>query len=97
MKLPNIERTHEAGGKVLGGADLAVDLHQALLDNLQHLGSGQGILEAVAQQDGERQALSALVRASAWLGGLQKAARVSASQQPNAVFTPFTTTLSRSR
>jgi hypothetical protein len=45
------ERTHEPGGVGLVGADLVVDLDEALLDDERNLTAGQGVLEAVADED----------------------------------------------
>ena len=41
-------RTHETGGVGRVGANLAIDLDQALHDNRRDFTAGQSILEAVA-------------------------------------------------
>lgn len=57
--------THEAGGVGRVGAHLAVHLDEALLHDLEHLIAGERVLEPVAQEDDERQALAQPVRARA--------------------------------
>lgn len=59
------ELTHESGG--VGGvcADLAVHLDEALLHDLEHLVTGERVLEPVPQEDDQRQALAQPVRARA--------------------------------
>ena len=47
------ERTHEARGVGVVGANLVVDLDQALHDNLGYFCAVQRILQSVAQEDGE--------------------------------------------
>lgn len=53
--------THESSGEVGVGADLAVNLDQALHHDLCDLGVGQGVLQAVAQEDHQGQRLTQLV------------------------------------
>lgn len=53
--------THEPSRVGDVGADLAVDLDEPLHADLLHLISGQGVLEAVPQEDDEGQALPQLV------------------------------------
>eukprot|EP00964_Phaeocystis_antarctica_P124959 scaffold88602_cov64-Phaeocystis_antarctica.AAC.1 len=53
---------HEASGVGGIGARLAIDLHQTLHEDVLDLLAGQCILQPVAQQDDERQALTQLVR-----------------------------------
>lgn len=61
---------HEASGVGLVGADLAVDLDQALLQDGLGLAVVQGILEAVADEDDEGHAVAQLVRTGRGLGGV---------------------------
>ena len=62
--------THEASGEVGVSADLAVDQDLALDDDQASLTTGQRVVETVAQQDDQGQALTRLVRASRRLGRL---------------------------
>ena len=66
-------RTHETSGVGRVGPDLAIDLDQALHDDGQNLLSGQGILETVAEEDGEREGLAQLVRTGRGAGGVSAA------------------------
>ena len=66
--LLELDDVHEAGGVVEVGADLAVDLDAALHADLHALLAGQGVLEAVAEDDGDGEALTHLVRASGGAG-----------------------------
>lgn len=61
---------HEASGVCLVGADLAVDLDQALLQDGLGLAVVQGILEAVADEDNQGHAVAQLVRTGRGLGGV---------------------------
>jgi hypothetical protein len=61
---------HEAGGVGDIGADLAVNLDEALHKDGPCLAEVQGILEAVADEDNEGKALSLLVRTGGGLGGV---------------------------
>lgn len=61
---------HEAGGVGHVGADLAVDLDEALHEDGAGLAVVEGILEAVADEDDEGQALALLVRTRGGLGGV---------------------------
>lgn len=63
-----LPRTHEAGGEVELRADLAVHLHELLHDDHQRLLARERILEPVAQDDRQRQALALLVGARRGLG-----------------------------
>jgi len=54
---------HEATGEVGIGANLAVDFDETLHQDLLYLLFGQGVLETVAQNQNERQALTQLVGA----------------------------------
>ena len=64
------KRTHEAGG--VGGVspDLAIDLDQALHDDRSHLLARQSVLEAVAEENGERKGFAELVRTRRGARGL---------------------------
>lgn len=62
---------HEAEGEGVVGADLAVDLDQALLDDGRDLAAGEGELQAVAQEDRHREALAELVGSGRGAGGLE--------------------------
>ena len=66
--LLELDDVHEAGGVVEVGADLAVDLDAALHADLHALLAGQGVLEAVAEDDGDGEALAHLVGASGGAG-----------------------------
>ena len=55
------ERTHEARGVGVVGANLVVDLDQALHDDRRDLTTSERILQAVAQEDVERQGLAELM------------------------------------
>lgn len=66
--LLDADDVHEARWVGHVGADLVVDLDQALLKNSASLTEVERILEAVAQEDDERQALAGLVRAGGGLG-----------------------------
>lgn len=70
---------HEAGGVSRVGADLAVNLDKALHQDGLGLAAIEGVLEAVADEDDERQALALLVRTGRGLGGVGAAELV---QQP---------------
>lgn len=61
---------HETGGVGGVGADLAVDLDEALHEDGPRLAVVQGILQAVADEDDEGKALSLLVRTGRGLGGV---------------------------
>jgi hypothetical protein len=65
------ECTHQASwvGKV--GASLSVNQDLALLQDPLGVGVGQGILQAVADEDDQRQALTQLVGTSRWAWGLK--------------------------
>ena len=63
--------THETRGVGRVSPDLAVDLNQALHDNRQNLLAGQGILEAVAEEDGEGKRFAELVGAGGWTRSLR--------------------------
>ena len=64
------ERTHEDSG--VGGVspDLAVDLDHALHDDRGHLLAGQSVLEALAEEDGERKGFMEVVRTGRGARGL---------------------------
>lgn len=66
--LLNGDDVHEARGVGHVGADLVVDLDEALLQDSTGLAEVEGVLEAVAQENDERQALAGLVRAGGGLG-----------------------------
>ena len=65
-------------------AHLAVHLHQPLHEDAGHLLAGQRVLQAVAQQQDERQALARLVRAGAGLGRLRSGGGGRATQHASA-------------
>lgn len=62
-RLGQLNDVHEARREVGVHTDLAVDLDLLLHADHGHLLLGQGVLETVAQDDDERQALAELVRA----------------------------------
>lgn len=68
-RLLELDDVHEAGGVVEVGPDLAVDLDAALHADLHALLAGQGVLEPVAEDDGDGEALAHLVGAGAGAGG----------------------------
>lgn len=53
--------THEASGVGLVGADLAVDLDEALLEDSSNLLAGKSVLETVTEEDGQGKRLAELV------------------------------------
>jgi hypothetical protein len=61
---------HETGGEGAVGADLAVDLDQALLDDGLDLVTVKRILEAVAEEDDQGQRVAGLVGTSGGLGSV---------------------------
>lgn len=61
---------HETGGEGAVGADLAVDLDQALLDDGLDLVTVKRVLEAVAEEDDQRQRVAGLVRTGGGLGSV---------------------------
>lgn len=70
---------HEAGGVGHVGADLAVDLDQALHENRSGLTEVESILEAVADEHDQGHAVAELVRTGRGLGGVDTGQLV---QQP---------------
>ena len=67
------DNIHEASGEGRVGADLVVDLDNALLDDGSDLAAGKGILKAVAEEDGEREGLAQLVRTGRGAGSVSAA------------------------
>lgn len=61
---------HEAGGVGHVGADLAVDLDEALHEDGAGLAEVEGVLEAVAEEDNQRQAVAKLVRTGRGAGSV---------------------------
>lgn len=57
------DNVHEAGGVGGLGADLAVNLDQALSGDRNDLAAGKSVLQAVTQKDDQRKGLTDLVRA----------------------------------
>ena len=68
--LLDVDNVHEAGGEGHVGADLVVDLDQALHDDGLGLAVVQSVLEAVADEDDEGQAVASLVGTSGRLGSV---------------------------
>lgn len=64
--------THEASGVGLVGPDLAVNLDDPLLENGGNLTTGQGVLETVAEEDGQGERLAELVGTGRRAGGLRE-------------------------
>ena len=77
--LLDADYVHEAGGVGHVGADLAVNLDQALHEDGLGLAVVEGVLEAVADEDNQRQAVAELVRTGRRLGGIDAGQLV---QQP---------------
>jgi hypothetical protein len=61
---------HQAGGEGGVGADLAVDLDEALHEDGVDLTAVERILETVAEEDDERQGVAELVRTGGGLGSI---------------------------
>lgn len=61
---------HETGGVGHVGADLAIDLDQALHEDGLGLAVVEGILETVADEDDQGHAVAELVRTGRGLGGI---------------------------
>jgi len=61
---------HEAGGVARIGANLAVDLHEALEGDVHDLLAGESVLKTVAQKEDEREALAQLVGTGSWAHGV---------------------------
>lgn len=66
----NVHDVHETGGEGAIRAHLAVNSDQTLHEDEGHLTLGQGVLEAVAQQDHQGQALTQLVGTGVGTSGL---------------------------
>lgn len=66
------QHTHETGGVSKVGADLAIDGDQTLLEDHLGLVVSECILQPVAEEHNNRQALGGLVRPSAGLRGLER-------------------------
>lgn len=68
--LLNGNNVHEAGGEGRVGADLAVNLDQALHKDGLGLAVVEGVLEAVAHEDNQRQTVASLVGTGRGLGSV---------------------------
>lgn len=90
----NSDDVHETGGEGLVGPDLSVDLDGPLGHDGGDLTTGQGVLETVSEEDGERKGLSELVRTGRGSGSLQ-VSRVSNIRLTKATATSFTFVNSR--
>lgn len=66
----NADNVHEACWVCGIGADLAVNLDQALHDNGLGLASVKSILETISDEDDEGHAVTELVRTGRWAGGI---------------------------
>jgi len=66
--LLNADDVHETCGVCGVGADLAIDLDQALHDNGLDLTSIESVLQAVAEEDNERKTVAEFVRTSRGTG-----------------------------
>ena len=64
-------RTHESSRVGGVGADLAVDLNEALHHNREDLLAGERVLQPVAEENGERERLPELVGTGRGAGSLQ--------------------------
>mmetsp|Transcript_12909 Transcript_12909/g.35173 ORF Transcript_12909/g.35173 Transcript_12909/m.35173 type:complete len:201 (-) Transcript_12909:114-716(-) len=69
VRLLELDDVHEASGVGGVGADLAIHLDQALLQDLHDLLVGEGVLETVPQHEQQWQALAQLVGPGGRLGG----------------------------
>jgi hypothetical protein len=67
---------HETSGVVELSADLAIDLDEAALDNSKRLTTSKGVLEAVAEDQGDGEALTDLVGTSGGTGSLSERKRI---------------------
>ena len=63
--------THETSGVGLVCSDFSIDLDYPLLDNLGNLVTSQGILETVAEEDGEGETFPELVGTGGRAGSLR--------------------------
>lgn len=68
--LLDADDVHEAGGVGHVGADLAVNLDQALHEDGAGLAEVERILESVADEDNQGHAVAELVRTSGWARGI---------------------------
>lgn len=68
--LLDVDDIHEAGGEGHVGADLVVDLDQALHDNGLGLAVVEGVLQAVADEDDQGEAVASLVGTGRGLGSV---------------------------
>lgn len=68
--LLDVDDVHEAGGEGHVGADLVVDLDQALHDDGLGLAVVEGVLEAVADEDDQGKAVASLVGTGGRLGSI---------------------------
>jgi hypothetical protein len=68
--LLNGDDVHQSRGEGAVGADLAVDLDQALHEDGVDLAGVERILETVAEEDDERKGVAELVRTGRGLGGI---------------------------
>jgi len=59
----NGDNIHESSRESVVGANTIINLNGLLHDNLSHFGAGQGVLESVAKDYGQRKRLTQLVRA----------------------------------
>jgi hypothetical protein len=68
--LINGDDVHQAGGESRVGADLAVNLDEALHEDGVDLATVEGILQAVSQEDDQRQRVAELVRTGGGFGSI---------------------------
>jgi hypothetical protein len=68
----NRDNVHESSGVGLVGADLAVDLDEARLQDRGDLLAGEGVLETVAEEDGQGERLPELVGTGGRAGRLNQ-------------------------
>lgn len=54
------------------GPDLSVNLNQTLIDNRSNLPSRQGVLQPVAEEDGEREGFTEFVGTRGWARSLER-------------------------
>lgn len=62
--------THKTSRIIGIGANLSIDLDQALHHDLSNLAIGQGILQPITEEDNQRERFPEFVWTSRWSGGI---------------------------